>query len=128
MKKSLEKLLQHSLDKAAEGGRLKLESRPPLLLEVPKDAKFGDLACTVALSLAKPERQSPRKIAEAIVACLEDPEGVISEVNIEGPGYLNFRFSHRFWERALRAVHEPGYAQPDLGKGRRVLVEFVSAN
>ena len=128
MKHRLEGLLQHALNRAKEGGALKLESLPPLFFEVPKDAAFGDLASTVALGLARPERKAPRAIAEAIIAHIEDPEGMLAGVEIAGPGYLNFRFSPRFWAQTLREIEQPEFGRPNVGGGRRVLVEFVSAN
>src|SRR6185369_8615059 len=97
MKRRLEGLLQHALNRAKKGGALKLESLPPLFFEVPRDPAFGDLASTVALGLARLERKAPRAVAETIVAHLEDPEGLLAGVDIAGPGYLNFRFSPRFW-------------------------------
>ncbi len=128
MKHRLEGLLQHALNRAKEGGALKLESLPPLFFEVPKDAAFGDLASTVALGLARPERKPPRAIAETIIAHLEDPDGLLAGIEIAGPGYLNFRFSQRFWAECLRETERPDFARPELGNNRRVLIEFVSAN
>ena len=128
MKHRLEGLLQHALNRAKEGGALKLESLPPLLFEVPKDASFGDLASTVALGLARAERKAPKAIAEAIIAHIEDPDGLLAGVEIAGPGYLNFRFSPAFWAQTLREVEQPEFGRPNVGGGRRVLVEFVSAN
>jgi arginyl-tRNA synthetase len=128
MKHRLEGLLQHALNRAKEGGALKLESLPPLFFEVPKDAAFGDLASTVALGLARAERKAPKAIAEAIIAHIEDPDGLLAGVEIAGPGYLNFRFSPRFWAQTLREIEQPDFGRPDIGGGKRVLIEFVSAN
>jgi arginyl-tRNA synthetase len=128
MKQRLEGLLQHALNRAKKGGALKLESLPPLSFEVPRDAAFGDLASTVALGLARAERQAPRAIAEAIVAHVEDSDGLLAGIEIAGPGYLNFRFSPRFWAACLTDIERPDYGLPAIGAGKRVLVEFVSAN
>jgi len=128
MKKRVEGLLQHAIDRAIKGGRLKSTGLPPLFLEFPKDPRFGDLASTVALNLARQERQAPRAIAEAIRDGLEDPTGLLAEVTIEGPGFINFRFSHRFWSECLAEIERADYGRTDLGKGRRVLVEYVSTN
>ncbi len=128
MKRRLEGLLQHALNRAKKGGALKLESLPPLFFEVPRDPAFGDLASTVALGLARTEHKPPRAIAQAIVDHIEDPDGLLAAVEIAGPGYLNFRFSPRFWQACLADVGRPDYGLPALGEGRRVLVEFVSAN
>jgi arginyl-tRNA synthetase len=128
MKRRLEGLLQHALNRAKEGGALKLDGLPPLLFEVPRDATFGDLASTVALGLARSERKAPQAIARAIADHIEDPDGLLAGVEIAGPGYLNFRFSPRFWQDCLAETERPDYGRPALGGGRRVLVEFVSAN
>ncbi len=128
MKKRLEGLLQHALEKATRGGALKLESLPPLIFEVPKDPAFGDLASTVALGLARQARRAPHAIAERIVAHIEDPEGMLATTEIAGPGYINFRFSSRFWQQCLAEIEQPDFGPARFGQGRKVLVEFVSAN
>ncbi len=107
---------------------LKSKSLPPLLFEVPKERAFGDLATTVAMALARAERTSPRTIAEAIVRHIEDADGVLEATEIAGPGYINFRFSQRFWEQALAEIEGTDYGPAPFGKGRSVMVEFVSAN
>jgi arginyl-tRNA synthetase len=128
MKRRLEGLLQHALNRAKKGGALKLESLPPLFFEVPRDSAFGDLASTVALGLARSERKPPRAIAETIIAHIEDRDGLLANVEIAGPGYINFRFSPRFWQTCLADIERPDYGLPALGSGQRVLLEFVSAN
>jgi arginyl-tRNA synthetase len=128
MKKRLEGLLQQAILRATKGGALKSKGLPPLFLEIPKDPGFGDLASTVALALAREERKAPRAIAETIVQHIEDPEGILAATEIAGPGYINFRFSHRFWEECLAEIERDGYGPVPFGDGRTVLVEFVSAN
>jgi len=128
MKKRLEELLQHALLKAIKGGALKSHSLPPLFFEIPKDPSFGDLASTVALALARQERSAPRAIAELIVQHIEDPNGLLASADIAGPGYINFHLSSRFWEHCLAEIEGNDFGAVDLGNGRKVLVEFVSAN
>lgn len=128
MKKRLEGLLQQAILRATKGGALKSKGLPPLFLEIPKDPGFGDLASTVALALARQERKAPRAIAETIVQHIEDPERILAATEIAGPGYINFRFSHRFWEECLAEIERDGYGPVPFGDGRTVLVEFVSAN
>jgi arginyl-tRNA synthetase len=105
-----------------------LDSLPPLLLEVPKDPTHGDLASTVALGLARPERKAPAAIAKAIVDHIEDPDGMLAAVEIAGPGFINFRFSPRFWAQCLAEVERDDFAKPNVGQGTKILIEFVSAN
>lgn len=128
MKKRVEGLLQHAIQRAKEGGRLKSESLPPLFLEFPKDARFGDLASTIALALAREEHRSPRAIAEALCDELRDPEGLLADVTIEGPGFINFRMSPRFWRDCLVEMEHPDFGLPKVEDGQQVLVEFVSTN
>ncbi len=128
MKKQLEGLLQHALLKAIQGGALKSSSLPPLLFEIPKDRSFGDVACPVALGLARQERQPPRAIAEVIVKHIEDPEGIVASTDIAGPGYINFRLSSRFWQGCLAEIERDEFGPAPFGAGRTALVEFVSAN
>jgi len=127
MKKPVEAVLQRALRKARDRGLL--QSDPiEVPLEVPKDPNLGDLATPIALMLARAERAAPRAVAEKIVGCLEDPEGIFSAVEIAGPGYINFRLSMPFWARCLAAVESPDFGPAPFGRGKRVLVEFVSAN
>jgi arginyl-tRNA synthetase len=128
MKNRVEGLLRRALEKAAEGGALKTTSLPPLILEIPKDPGFGDLASTVALGMARQERSAPRAIAEIIVRHLDDPDGLLVGVEIAGPGYINFKLSPRFWAACLTEVEQPDFGRPALSHAGSVLVEFVSAN
>ncbi len=128
MKKRVEGLLQQALEKALQRGELKTTSLPPLILEVPKDSSFGDLACPVALGLSRGERRAPRAIAETILAHIEDPDGYLSRIEIAGPGYINLTFSPKFWAQCLAQIEAPSFGPPAFGNGLRVLVEFVSAN
>jgi len=128
MKKRLERLLQHALLKGIEGGALKSKSLPPLLFEVPKERAFGDLATTVALGMARQERSAPQAIAQRIVEHIEDPDGFLAATEIAGPGYINFRFSPRFWAECLADLERDDFRPAAFGEGKRVLVEFVSAN
>jgi arginyl-tRNA synthetase len=100
-------------------------------LEKPKQADHGDWATTAALRLAKPAKRNPREIAQLIVDHLEVPD-VVDEVSIAGPGFVNFRFAHRYHEDLVRRVVAEGgaYGRSSRPADQResVNVEFVSAN
>ncbi len=130
MRRHLERLLRAALERAIRAGALAVADVPPLVLEVPSDPKFGDLASNVALMLARPAGRPPRALADAIVAHLEDPEGWLAGTEIAGPGFINFRFTPAFWQMLLRAALAAGeaYGRSTVGAGKRVHVEFVSAN
>ncbi|MDX1659926.1 MAG: arginine--tRNA ligase [Nitriliruptorales bacterium] len=98
--------------------------------ERPRQPEHGDWASTVALRLAKPAKRAPRDIAQAVVEHLELPDAV-AEVDIAGPGFINFRFAHAYFEDLVRRVvaagSEYGTGKKD-GDREHVNVEFVSAN
>ena len=98
--------------------------------ERPRQADHGDWASTIALRLAKQAGRPPRDIAQAVVDTIELPDAV-DEVTIAGPGFINFRLSHRYLEDRLRAIAAAGagYGRREADGGRELVnVEFVSAN
>jgi len=130
MKQTVTEILLQALTRAKEKGELKLETLPAITLDTPREKGHGDLATTLALTLAKPESKPPRKIAELIVANLQDEAGIIEKTEIAGPGFINFFFKQDRWKKTLFEIDAegPAYGLPNIGKGERVLVEFVSAN
>jgi arginyl-tRNA synthetase len=130
MKKPLEALLRDACERATKGGELLTTTLPPLLLTVPKEPAHGDLATNLALALARSERRPPRAVAETIVRHLADPDGILAGVEVAGPGFINFRFAPAYWWRLLAASEAAGeaYGHSAIGAGRRVQIEFVSAN
>jgi arginyl-tRNA synthetase len=130
MKRHLERLLAQALDDAIAAGELRVRRPPALVLEVPADPKFGDLASNVALTLAREAGRPPREIAETVRRHLRDPEGWVAATEVAGPGFLNVRFAPPFWRMVLREALREGaaYGRSSLGAGERVHVEFVSAN
>ena len=97
-------------------------------VEPPRDASHGDVATNAAMVLAKPLRSKPRDIAEHLADRLAATEGV-AKVEIAGPGFINLTFVDAFWRAALADVLSGGtWGRIDLGGGRRVNVEYVSAN
>lgn len=98
-------------------------------LEPPKDKKFGDMAANIAMMLAKPARKNPRELATAIAEKLaHDPQ--VAKVDIAGPGFLNVTFSPDFWRNMVTAIEEKAdyFGALTSGNGKRVQVEYVSAN
>ena len=130
MKQTVTEILLQALGRAKEKGELKLETQPSITLDTPRDKGHGDLATTLALTLAKQESKPPRKIAEIIVGNIEDRDGVLEKTEIAGPGFINFSFRQDRWKQTLFDIEAEGarYGLTDIGKGEKVLVEFVSAN
>ncbi len=130
MKPLLKDLIRSALERARASGTLAIEEIPDPHVEVPKDREHGDLATNVALTLARAARRPPREIAETLLSCIEDRDGVISSTEVAGPGFINFVFSDDAWRRKLLDIVAAGdaYGPAPIGHGRRVQVEFVSAN
>jgi arginyl-tRNA synthetase len=130
MKQTVTEILLRALARAKKKGELKLETQPSITLDTPRDKGHGDLATTLALVLARPESKPPRKIAEIIVNNIEDPDGVLEKTEIAGPGFINFSFRQDRWKQTLFDIEAEGerYGLRDIGGGKTVLVEFVSAN
>ncbi|MEX0899137.1 MAG: arginine--tRNA ligase [Gammaproteobacteria bacterium] len=103
------------------------DGRP--LLERTRDPKNGDFATNVALTLAKAAQMPPRKVAEQIVAALP-PSPLIDRVEIAGPGFINFFLAPAAWQALVGEILDAGdnYGNCNVGDGRKVLIEFVSAN
>jgi len=99
-------------------------------LERPRDPSHGDLSTNLAMQLAKRERSNPRAMADRVIAALELPEGLVAKVEIAGPGFINFRLAGDALAQACANILAEGrrYGTSDSGKGKRVNVEFVSAN
>lgn len=119
------------LRRQLEGIVAELAEEPvPVHLERPRNPEHGDLATNVAMILAGRLRQAPRQIADAIVERLDLAAAGLSEASVAGPGFINFRFAHAVLQSKLAKVLEQdrAYGRSTSGAGRRIQVEFVSAN
>jgi len=119
-----------ALNGAKQKGQLKTEAWPALTLDAPKRPEWGDLASTVAMSLASSEQRPPYDIAQIIVDNLPRREQLFERVEIVRPGFVNLTVKPALWQEVLKEIESQGtaYGTADLGKGRRVQVEYVSAN
>ena len=100
-----------------------------IAVEVPRDPSHGDVASNLAMVLAKPAGMKPRDLAEAIGARLSaDPD--IAGVEVAGPGFLNLRLIDDIWLEVLAVILQQGdkFGDSQMGAGRRVVIEYVSAN
>ncbi|GAB6040833.1 arginine--tRNA ligase [Endothiovibrio diazotrophicus] len=129
MKRHLESLLLGALESLRAGGTLECAPPSSLTIERTRDKKHGDFACNVAMLLAKPARRKPRDIAELIVGSLPASERV-AKVEIAGPGFINFHMTAEAARAIVGDILAAGeaYGRSTVGKGQKVMVEFVSAN
>lgn len=128
--KELRLRIIEALGRAVANGELPAEPIPDFIIEKPANSANGDFSANVALAGARAFKKAPRAIAESIVNNL-DLEGTLFEkVEIAGPGFLNFYLSQQYYTEIIKDIAAKGedYGKSDYGKGKKVLVEFVSAN
>jgi len=130
MKKKLVNLIETSLISCVEKGLFSTLEIRPVEVDATKENSHGDYATNIAMILASSLKMNPRKIAETIVDNLHDAENILQTVEIAGPGFINFFMKDNIWVTLLREVDEKNerFGHSDLGRGKRVQVEFVSAN
>ena len=130
MKDRLRQMILAAASAAHAGGVLPSAEFCEVVLEEPKADSHGDLSTNMAMQMAKTQRMDPRKIAEAIIGNLADTDGIIDRTEIAGPGFINFFIRPSAWHPVLAAIHEQDdqYGRCNLGKGRRIQIEFVSSN
>ena len=115
---------------AQQRGLLKVEQMPVVNLEAPKRPEWGDVSSTLAMSMSASERRSPFEIAQIIIDHIEQRDALFNRVEIVRPGFLNLTVKQQLWMEVLHEIETQGaaYGHSQVGKGRRVLVEYVSAN
>ncbi|OWR26618.1 arginine--tRNA ligase [Saccharibacillus sp. O23] len=114
----------------AKAGLVAETDIPEIGLEVPKDKSHGDLSTNAAMQLTRIAKKNPRMIAEAILENLDREAAGIERAEIAGPGFINFTLNKSYLYPVVAAVHAQGehYGRIEDGKGKRVQLEFVSAN
>ena len=126
----LRTLIIEAVGRAVAAGKLPAEPIPDFTIEVPADRAHGDWAANAAMVSARAFRMAPRKIAEAIGENLSLDGSYFEKFEIAGPGFLNFFLGRTFYSEVLRDVRRLGdsYGRSNFGGGKKVMVEFVSAN
>lgn len=126
----LKNIIEQAVKKAVSNGTLPEAEMPQFNIEKPANKDNGDYSTNVAMAGARAFKKAPRMIAEAIVSCIDLDGTAFERVEIAGPGFMNFFLSQQFYSNVLKDVFSCGkdYGKSDYGQGKRVLVEFVSAN
>ncbi len=129
-KDSINALLEAACAKAVEKGQLPEGAALSGTVEIPKDTQNGDYAANHAMAGARALHMAPRKIAEALVENLYLNGTWFSSVEVAGPGFINFRLAPNWYADVLGCVKAEGedYGRVDEGHGKKLMVEFVSAN
>ena len=129
-KDSINHILSQAYEKAAQAGQLPAGAELSGTVEIPKDSSNGDFAANHAMTGAKALHMAPRKIAEALISNMDLEGSWFSSVEAAGPGFINFRLADSWYADVLKAVTDEGdnYGRSNEGQGKKVMVEFVSAN
>lgn len=130
MKNKIQNLTRKATENAYKKGLLPFSDFPEIEVEEPKNKAQGDYSTNIAMKMAKIQKMAPRKIAETIVSAIDDPEKILEKCEIAGPGFINFFIRNESWYPFLKNIHEKGktYGSSNIGLGRKLQVEFVSAN
>jgi len=129
VKSELERLLTEALRTLVPATLPEAPDASQVVVERARDPQHGDFASNIAMRLAKAARKNPRELAQAIIAALP-ASPLVARAELAGAGFINFRLAKDAWFRELREVRSQGdaYGRSRVGAGRKVMVEFVSAN
>lgn len=126
----LRELINDALGVLVAEGTAPAEPLPAFVIEIPADKSHGDFAANTAMVCARAFKLPPRKIAELIIEKIDLSGSVFERAEIAGPGFMNFFLSRKWFAETVENVlaEKENYGRIDYGQGKRVLVEFVSAN
>ena len=126
----LTKLIERAIESARNAGEFPQTFAPEIRLEVPANPQHGDYATNLAMKAAGVLRRSPMEIAETVVSHVDRKEGLLADVKAAKPGFINLRVEPQVFIAIVESVLDqgPDYGRHDFGRGKRVLIEFISAN
>ena len=129
-KAQVKEIIMGALGRLVGEGKLPAEPLPPFQVTIPADNSHGDFSANTALVSAKALKSNPRAVAQMIVEAAVLDGTDFSKIEVAGPGFLNFFIGGKWFADVVKNAAALGgdYGKTDLGKGKRVLVEFVSAN
>ncbi len=129
MKTQIQQLVSQALDRIAAEGVISSDQIPRPIIERARDTRYGDFACNVAMVLAKAAGCKPRDLAQQLIDAMPE-SGLVNKIEIAGPGFINFYLSDDAYLGLVPEVIAQGheYGRSPIGAGKKVQVEFVSAN
>jgi arginyl-tRNA synthetase len=129
VKSELERLLREALRSLVPAVLSEAADPAQVVVERARDTQHGDFQSNIAMRIAKAARKNPRELAQALVAALPKSE-LVSSAEVAGAGFINFRLAKDAWFTPLKSVAALGaaYGRSNVGAGRKVMIEFVSAN
>jgi arginyl-tRNA synthetase len=130
MKEKIKNIISDAISLAHQNNKLPSAEFPEIQVEAPKIASHGDFSTNIAMVTASIQKMPPRKIAETILKYIEDPNHILAKTEIAGPGFINFFLKTGAWHPVLRKIHQEDvdYGASNIGKSKKIQVEFVSSN
>ncbi|MDX1810567.1 MAG: arginine--tRNA ligase, partial [Gammaproteobacteria bacterium] len=129
MKAQVKQLIENALAQLIQNGDLPQDCDTEVAIDHTRDKTHGDFACNVAMRLAKAAKSNPRELANKVVAAIPASD-FIEKIDIAGPGFINFKLSETASLQIISNVHEQGtaFGTSSVGEGKKIQIEFVSAN
>ena len=130
MKEKIKTIISDAISLAHRHNKLPSAEFPEIEVDVPKIASYGDFSTNIAMVTASVQKMPPRNIAKTILEYIKDPDHILAKTEIAGPGFINFFIKTRAWHPVLQKIHQQDekYGASNIGKGRKIQVEFVSSN
>lgn len=128
MKDLLKRQINKALEKYQKENVWLGTELPEYQIEYPDQEKFGDYSCNVAMVIASRMQKNPRELAEKLVEYLDSPN--FEKVEVAGPGFINFFLKQSLYNKELKKINEEkqNYGRQDIGQGKKIQIEFISAN
>lgn len=126
----IKEIIGEAINACIQKGEFDLKEVPEIVVEVPREKVHGDFATNIAMVLTKKLKRNPRLIAQAIVDNANYEGTYIENIEIAGPGFINFRLNNLWLYKTVEIIHNEreDYGRVNIGGGKKVIVEFVSAN
>ncbi len=130
IRSALKEIIDNCFEQGVSDGVWSDDALGKYTVEVPKHENQGDFSTNIALVVAGIEKRNPREIAAQFVSILEQEEGLVAKLDIAGPGFVNITIQKSSWQKLLEVIEDSAeqFGRVDIGQGRKVMVEFVSAN
>lgn len=129
-KNQITRLIENAMSEAVKAQTIPPMELDEIIIEVPREKQHGDFATNVAMQMTRQAKKPPRVIAQALIDNMKLEGTYVEEVEIAGPGFINFRLKKEWLHQLIYAVEQQGenYGKVNIGNGQKVMVEFVSAN
>ncbi|HHW30967.1 MAG TPA: arginine--tRNA ligase [Clostridiaceae bacterium] len=130
IKLEIRETIKKAIIKSQENGLLPAVEIPEINIEIPREKEHGEFSSNIAMQITRLVKKPPRQTAEIIINNMELDDSNIAKVECAGPGFMNFYLSRKWLSQTLKNIQKEkeDYGKSDIGKGQKVMVEFVSAN